>query len=470
MASRVGTNALLNMVGDWTAGLGASLHIRLADSLRQAVETGVLPAGSILPSERAIARSFAVSRSTVTTALQHLKAEGLLESRQGSGTVVVGVAAGDPTGATSLPGILGTRRGIDLAASTPADARALPKVDVDLEALLRSGPRHGYSPQGLPVLRDAVAQRFSADGLPTDLDQILITNGAQHGLALALTLLAKPDDSVIVDDPTYPGMIDLLRSRHVTPVGLPRRRGGIDVHGLRRLSSESGAKLVYLQTSVHNPTGLVADDWELRDLAVACDELGLTVMEDLVLGDLRFDGSRLVPLAARVATAEVLVLGSISKLGWGGLRIGWLRAPTAMLDRLVRTRLTDDLGSSVPSQVIAAGVLSKFEEVTAARQPVLSERSSLAQAMISELLPDWKVMPPAGGLSLWIELPRPDGERLSQRSVRYGVTIATGTSACVNSDGSSFVRLCFDRPEVQLREGIKRLAEAWASLLPTQVA
>ncbi len=464
MTARVGTNALLNMLGDWSVGVGATLHGRLADSLRQAVETGVLPAGSVLPSERALARSLAVSRSTITTALNQLKAEGILEARQGSGTAVVGAEAAAPAGATILPGILGVGHGIDLAASTPADARALPTVEVDLEALLRAGPRHGYTPAGLPALRDAVAKRFTLDGLATELDEIIITNGAQHGLALALKFLARPGDRVLVDDPTYPGMIDMLASLDLEPVGLPRTAGGIDVGGLRRLVEQHRPTVAYLQTSVHNPTGAAALDWELRSLASVCDELNLTVLEDLVLADLRYDGSRPAPLAARVTRAEVLVIGSISKLGWGGLRIGWLRAPTSISEQLVRARLTADLGSSVPSQVIAAGVLTKFDDVVSVRQPTLGDRAQLAIKLIDELLPTWSVLEPQGGLSLWIELPAPVGERLSQLSARMGVTIATGAAACVESDGASFIRLCFDRPEVQLREGIKRLAKAWQEI------
>ena len=467
MPDRIGTNALSNMLGDWTTGVGATLHGKLADSIRQAVETGVLAGGTVLPAERTLSRSLAVSRSTVTTALNQLKAEGVLEARHGSGTTVLEsplVTADGRPGASVLPGIITNRRGIDLAASTPADARALPQVDVDRESLLRAGPRHGYTPEGLPVLRAAVADRFTIDGLATSDEEILITNGAQHGLALALTLLASPGDSVIVDEPTYPGMIDLLASRDLHPIPLPRTGGGVDVAALRRIARSGEASIAYLQTSVHNPTGATAEDWELRDLAAACDTLGLTVLEDLVLADLRYDGTRLAPLAARVSNTTVLVIGSISKLGWGGLRIGWLRAERSMLDRLVRARLTDDLGSSVPSQVIAAGVLTQFDEVTRVRQPTLLDRSRLAISLIEELLPEWKPRAPQGGLSLWIDLPRPVGERLAQRAARHGVTIATGTSACVDGDGASNVRLCFDRPEAQLREGIRRLAEAWAEV------
>lgn len=465
--ARVGSHALLTMLGDWTAGPGATLQVRLADSLRQVIETGVLEAGTVLPAERALARDLSVSRSTVTSALGLLKVEGFLESRQGSGTIVAGPPSVSAPGATILPGILGARRGIDLAASTPADARALPAVDVDLEALLRSGPRHGYSPEGLPALRHAVAERFTVQGLPSVYGEIVITNGAQHALALALTLLARPGDAVLVDDPTYPGMIDLLASRRLVPVPLPRTEGRIDVTRLRRLVAEHRVSIAYLQTGVHNPTGFAADDWELDDLAAAVDELQLTVLEDLVLADLRFDGGTTRPLAARTGRTPVIVIGSISKLGWGGLRIGWLRAPQTMIERLLRARLTDDLGSSVPSQVIAAGVLTTFDDVVARRQPTLAARAGLALDLLADELPSWSPVVPAGGLSLWIELPEPRAEALSQQAVRHGVTIATGASAMVEGDGSCFVRLCFDRPEAQLREGIHRLAEAWSSLTPS---
>lgn len=466
MADRVGTNALLNMLGDWSVGRGLPLHRKLAEAMLEAIDTGVLAAGSTLPAERALARSLAVSRSTVTAAMNELKASGVLQARQGSGTRVVGSSPTTAQGATVLPGILGSNgpmaQGIiDLAASVPADARALPSVEVDLAALLRSGPRHGYTPAGLPALRSAVAERLSLGGLPTEIDNVLITNGAQHGLALALSMLTNPGDGVLVDEPTYPGIFDLLSARGLRAVPLPRTGGGVDTVGLRRMVRQHGLSVAYLQTSVHNPTGFTAHEWQLRSLARVVDELNLTVLEDLVLADLRYDGSRPVPLAGLVDSASVLAIGSISKLGWGGLRIGWLQAPRSMLDRLIRARLSDDLGSSIPSQVIAAGVLANYDQVAEVRQETLQQRSSVATDFLQREVPEWRLTPPAGGLSLWIELPLPLAEALAQVAGRNGVTIATGSSASVSSDALSHIRLCFDRPETQLVEGLKRLTHAW---------
>lgn len=469
MGDRIGTNALLNMLGDWSVGTGLSLHRKLAEAMLDAIESGVLPPGSFLPAERALARALAVSRSTVTAAMNELKSSGVLEARQGSGTRVVGSPEFGSLGATILPGLIDSdgssvRGVIDLAASTPADARALPRVEVDLAALLRAGPRHGYTPAGLPALRSAVAERLSLGGLATELDNVLITNGAQHGLALALNMLTNRGDSVIVDEPTYPGIFDLLSARGLRPLPLPRTGGGIDVARLRQLAIEENPALAYLQTSVHNPTGYAADQWQFRSLARVCDELNLTVLEDLVLADLRYDGSRPTPLAGLVDNARVLAIGSLSKLGWGGLRIGWLRAGVPVLDRLIRARLSDDLGSSIPSQVIAAGVLANFDQVAKVRQQTLRIRAATAEAFLHAEIPEWKVTTPQGGLSMWIELPSPLAEALAQVAIRHGVSIATGSSASVGSQARWHIRLCFDRPENQLLQGLSLLKEAWYSM------
>lgn len=469
VTDRIGTNALINMLGDWSAFGSGPLHQRLADAVARAAESGILPPGSTLPAERGLARALAVSRSTVTTALNDLKTRGLLESRQGSGTTVAGARRDEMPGASVLPGILRDRSpdgsgSIDLAASTPADGDALPSIDVDLDGLLKAGPRHGYTPEGLPALRDAVAERLTIGGLPSTIEEVLITNGAQHGLSLAFSLLSDRDDLILVDEPTYPGMIDLLSSKGLKAIGLPRVNGGIDIGGLRSLVAKHDIRLAYLQTSVHNPTGLVAQDWEFRALARVCDELNLTVVEDMVLADLRYDGSQPSPIAARTRIANVIAIGSISKLGWGGLRIGWMRAPSNVMERLILARLSADLGSSIPSQVIAAGVLASFDEVARVRQSTLMKRASLAEETLAASVPSWSMRAPEGGLSLWVDLGAPLAEPLAQIAARFGVTIATGVSASVEAAYDDHIRLCFDRPEPVLLEGLRRLTSAWEAL------
>ncbi len=458
---RLGVRSLHLALGDWQSGAGASLAGRLASGFREAIETGVLAPGTVLPAERTMARALGVSRSTVTAALHSLKTDDYLVARHGSGTTV-----SEATSAQAERG--GDRSMIDLAESSPGDARALPVVGVDLDALLRSGSASGYTPAGLPSLRRAVADRFTADGLPTDPSQIVITNGAQHALALCFAQFAEPGDAVLLDEPTYPGLIDLLQARGLVPVAVPRRSGAIDGEELCALAIETGAKLAYLQTLVHNPTGLTGDDAALDRLASAIGSSRLTIVEDVVLADLRFDHLRPTPLAARTvrssptgASPQVIVVGSVSKLGWGGLRIGWLRADVEQVDQMLRSRRADDLGSSIPSQVISTAVLAEFTVLAESRQRTLSRRASLACRFLETEFPQWRFTPPAGGLSIWIELPPNQPARdVVDAAAKTGVVIATGASSSVTVSGAQHLRICFDRPEPQLREGLQRLVRA----------
>lgn len=455
--------ALLGLLGDWSAGENTSLQHRLAEALTEAISSGRLASGIVLPAERTLARALGVSRSTVTATLGELKEAGLLVSRHGSGTSVAGLSSDRLSSDASGLDL------IDLASSSPADAQALPEVDVDIDDLLRAGSRHGLTPAGLPELRAAVAERFTADGLQTIADEIVITNGAQHALALAFAQLTRPGDAVIVDEPTYPGVVDLMAARDLVPVPLARRKGAIDEAELARLSRDHDCRVAYLQTSVHNPTGLTADEQSFARLARQIDDLDLTVVEDLVLADLRFDGSRPGSLAALVRKAPIVVVGSVSKLGWGGLRIGWLRAPKDILEPLINSRLTDDLGSSVPSQVISTAVLQNFDVIVESRQRTLARRAELAHQMLSELVPEWEVTVPQGGLTLWIDVGAMGGSEIGERARAAGVVISVGTDSSVVGSQSSCIRLCFDRPVPQLEEGLRRLASAVAGQ-PTDAA
>jgi DNA-binding transcriptional MocR family regulator len=458
----------LSVLGDWSAEPGSSLHRRLATAIADAIEAGLVPPGSVLPAERTLASALAVGRSTVTAALSDLKAAGLVEARQGSGTrvvgPVVGPGAGSETGAVVLPGLLAGGSAIDLAAAVAPDARWLPPTGIDLADLLGHPPRHGYSPEGLPALRAALADRFATRGVPTTPEQILVTNGAHHGLSLALRHLCRPGESLVVDDPAYPGLVDLVAAVGIRPVPVARRAGGVDAAALSRAVAASGATVACLQPLVHNPIGSAAEEWEIRRLASLCDQVGLVVIEDLVLEDLRFAGPGPVSLAGRVADGtQVVTVGSLSKSCWGGLRVGWLRAEAGMIRRLGRHRLPDDLGTSVPSQVLALALLGREDEVASARREVLASRCQLLGGLLADHLPAWRVTPVAGGLSAWVTLPIPVAGPLAQAAARLGVAVATGASASFG-DGTGCadrLRLCFDRPEPQLRAAVHRLVPAW---------
>src|SRR5206468_8197069 len=158
----------------------------------------LLPAGCALPPERTLARALAVSRSTLAAALDFLRSDGLLVSRQGSGTRVASLPPGGravsmPTMAARLLGA--AERGINFGISAPPAAAQLPALGVTSADLLAAVPAHGYEPAGLVVLRAALAARHTAGGLPTAAEEIHVTHGAQHAIDLALATLGEPGDA-----------------------------------------------------------------------------------------------------------------------------------------------------------------------------------------------------------------------------------------------------------------------------------
>ena len=188
------------------------LYAALAGRLRLLVADGRLPVGTRLPPERDLAAVLHVSRATVTAAYGRLREDGWADARQGSGTwtrLPAGPELGSWVPAPAEQGV------IDLAHAAPA---APPQVSAafaaGLEDLPRLLPSHGYAPLGLPELRARIADRFTARGLPTTPEQVLVTGGALHATAIALSVLAGPGDGVLVEHaPRHEAQVRLHEQR-----------------------------------------------------------------------------------------------------------------------------------------------------------------------------------------------------------------------------------------------------------------
>src|SRR5437879_13833382 len=149
-------------------------------------------------------------------------------------------------------------------------------------------PSAGHDPAGLAVLRAALADRHTAAGLPTIAEEIQVTHGAQHAIDLALATLCAPGDAVAVEDPTYPGVLDVIAARGLRAVPLHGDARGPTSGALEVAARTHGARLAFLLPAVHNPTGRVLDPGRRQALARALDRLDFTVVEDNTLADLTF--------------------------------------------------------------------------------------------------------------------------------------------------------------------------------------
>ena len=355
---------LTRLLDGWTAGSG-SLSTQLAEAMRHHVHSGQLPAGARLPAERQLAAALGIARTTVSKVFDTLRADGLLVSRTGVGTFV------------SAAGYHATARGDDRLRSfvlerseSRIDLRsaALPGLPFVVEELARQSAddfadtlsTHGYVAAGLPVLRTAIAGYYTRLGLPTDPSEILVTSGAQQAIRLVAQALLEPGQTVLLENPTYRGMIEAMRFAGVRVVGVPSGADGVEVGALSQAARHHKARFVILQSTVQNPTGSVLPVRSRLEVAAISSSLGLTIVDHLPAMDALIDGRIPPPLATYGGT--VLTVGSASKAFWGGLRIGWIRADRNMVDHLTVVKSAEDLGSSIPAQVVTARLLGRIDE------------------------------------------------------------------------------------------------------------
>ena len=463
-----GLAALTDVIGDWAVG-PRPLFRQLARAIASAVERGALAGGTRLPAERGLAEALIVSRGTAVAAYDLLVADGLVERRGGSGTFVAARGAlGLPAGreGSALVHRLVDRSTsdssvIDLSISVLHDAKGLPDVRVSTADLLAVRPETGYSPWGLGGLRAALADRVSAWGLPTTAEEVVVTTGAQQAISAAAACWVRPGDAVLVDDPTYPGAVSAFLQAGARLVGLPVDRHGVRPADLRAALAARPA-LVYLQSTLHSPTGALLAADRREELAAIFTSSRVPLVEDLALADLSWVRSP-PPIAAFCPDASVVVVGSLGKLFWGGLRVGWARAGEAIALRFARVKATHDLGSSAVSQVMAERLLGSDDvERFAVRRRLQMRRhyEILADALRAQV-PDWSWPEPSGGLSVWAELPGASGESFAQVALRHGVAVATSRALSVSGGHGDRIRISFSAPPEELAEGVSRLAAAW---------
>jgi DNA-binding transcriptional MocR family regulator len=463
-------------LGNWAEGEGPAYR-RLASALTVAIRRGEVGPGERLPAERVMARLLSVSRTTVVAAYELLREEGWLESRQGSGTRVASGSAGAPglpaeEGPGSFRGhplyrglIEGSGGTIEfLAAHLPGGDFLLPELAaIDRRALAELVQGAGYLPMGLPELRGAIAGYLSSRGLPTAAEQILVTCGAQQAVALAAAAFLRRGDAVVLENPTYLGAIDIFSSvgARLTPV--PVEKDGPRPDVLADIVRKTSPRLLYLMPTYQNPTGALMPDRQRRAVALLSRERGLPIVEDNTLADLSLSGKAPAALAAYEPTAPILTVGSLSKLFWGGLRVGWIRASEAFLSRIARRRIMADLGGSILSQLAAVRLLRKADEMRDVRRAQIRERYDRLTKLLAKHLPDWTWTAPAGGLSLWVRLPRGNADEFAQVALRHGVAFVPGSLASPDRGFAEYLRLPFVLDREPMEEGVRRLARAWSA-------
>ncbi|WP_091234093.1 PLP-dependent aminotransferase family protein [Microbacterium sp. 3J1] len=446
------TSRLVEQLG--AENVAGATAAALAGHIRALILDGRLTVGERLPSERALAVELRRSRSTMTRTYSLLESDGFVTRVHGGSTRVAlphspHAAAGSDDGTA-----------IDLSIasmdSTPglydATVRSLPRL-----AALRG--TSGYSLRGLPELRAAVAQRFTERGVETDADEIIITSGALNAVNLILATIGRRGAGALVEQPTFPHALEAFHRHGYRLVPTPVDVDGWDERHVTDTLLRTRPHAAYLIPDFHNPTGATLPDSERARIATTARSVGTHVLVDETTAELDIDrGWTPLPMAA--FSPEIITVGSMSKIAWGGLRIGWIRADRSLIARLLAVRPSFELGTALLEQCIAVELLQDMPALTAhVTRRLRAGRAAVAAGL--DGLDGVEMSPTNGGLSTWLDLGAPVSTALSLAARDRQLLLPPGPRFSTGGVLERRMRVPITLPPERTTEAMTRLRLAW---------
>jgi DNA-binding transcriptional MocR family regulator len=439
-----------------------SVTHEVAATLRARITHGELRPGLRLPSERALAQQLGVSRVTVVRALTRLRLEGLVVTRHGSGTFVATtdrlvdtIAARSPR-----PAPQGTDA-IDLRWATTAGPADL--VQAVQEAVRNALPAElhgdGTSGNGTTELTERLACYLTRTGLPTRPDQLTLTSGAMTGLGLVLDVAAPPGGATITETPTYPGALRLLSQRKRRARGWPAGPDGWDPGYLARLMRKGPSGVLYVQPDGHNPTGATMPPATRETLGRTAAAAGWLVVADETMRPLPL--AEATPASLAATGHRVIVVSSLSKTVWGGLHLGWIRAPAATTRQLRNAADATGAGPSALDQITAARLLPDLDAITQRRARLLTENLKHLEHRLNRIGLRWHR--PTGGVTLWLDLHPRSSHEVVRDCARRGVLLEPASTFAVDGPDDRHLRIPFTAPPATLDRVADALSQALAS-------
>ncbi|WJL94926.1 PLP-dependent aminotransferase family protein [Microbacterium sp. ET2] len=458
-ATRLSARQLLSMTG--SLGAERVAYTELAGRIRLLIADGRIPVDTQLPSERELAVLSGRSRTTIAATYQALRDSGHLVSRQGSGS------------RATLPHLRDVSRrpnqAVNFAGSIPPPVAGLRELIAETMAELPDITTFpGFDLLGNDGLRQAIADRYTARGLPTVRDQIIVTTGGQHAIALVAQTLVTRSDLALVESPTYPHAYEAFQRAGARMLATPVTTAGWDIPHLVATIQRTRPVAAYLIPDFHNPTGASMAPSDRARVVAAARAAGTTLMIDEATVDLSIDRAwndgPFARHAARHFGAEgsgIITLGSLSKSIWSGLRVGWIRADESVIRRLVQARPAGDLGTPPIEQLIAERVVRRLDELVLDRQRMLREHRFALHEALQRRLPQWTTPWPDGGLSLWVQLDHPGSSALTSICQARGMSLIAGPKFSIDGSLERFLRIPFTTRVEDLDAGVGMLAAAW---------
>jgi 2-aminoadipate transaminase len=301
-------------------------------------------------------------------------------------------------------------------------------------------------------------------GLQVSPEQILVVGGAQQGIDIVLRALVREGDTVLVEHPTYLGMVERMQVQELKLVAVPIDEQGIRPDALEAAIALHAPKLLYTIPTFHNPTGISMSQARQEALLDIARRHDLPVLEDDIYGLLSYDGVAPLPLKTRDTTGQVIYLSSLSKVLMPGLRIGMLVADASLLPSLIAIKRLSDLHAPQITQHALAEYLARgsFAAHLRATRATYRERRDAMAASLRRHFPiavQWAI--PVGGLCFWIALPPGlRSQELYESAIARGVAFAPGQVFFPEQPAQSYMRLSFAaRSPAEIEQGVAILGE-----------
>lgn len=461
----------------------APLYRQLYDQLRGHIQSGRIAKGDRLPATRELAGTLGVNRATVAAAYELLENDGLMKGHVGRGSFVEGDAQPQsrtawmdlPTPAEALPQLTLTPGGISFASSRPAgELFPMDEFRATCDEVIHSPEASSIlqlgSPSGYPPLRSYLLEEARRDSCARESDDILITSGCQQALDLLQRVLIRPGDTVLLEDPVYPGLRGLFGAAGARLVGVPVGPQGVELAALRTLVDRERPRLLVVTPNFQNPTGATLPLSARHSILQMVRDAGVILIENDIYGALRYEGEPLPSLKQLDTTGSVVLIGSFSKVAFPGLRVGWVIAPYPLIARLQEAKQWCDLHSDQLSQAVMVR-FAQSGRLAAHLRKVIEAGSRRLNAVLSacrQYLPaesSWTR--PQGGMSLWVRLPEPlDTAELLSRAEAVDVNYLPGKFFAVSRPEPGALRLSFAglAPD-RIREGVSLLGGVFRSEL-----
>ena len=468
------------------------IYRQIVDRIRELIVSGTLPEGFRLPPERRLAEALGVNRSTVLTAYRELKAEGLLHAHVGRGTSVHAPvqAGGSVRDSGAIPWKQLFREGashrqdpvvrdllelterrdvISLAVGLPApELLPLPLLTTIFDSLVEEAgpeillhcPTEGHTP-----LRETLTRWLATRGIACTVPETLVLSGSQQGLDLMVRALVDPGDVVVVEEPTYVGILPVLRTAQARVLTVPVDHDGMRTDVLETILARHRPKLIYTLPTFQNPSGVEMSLTRRRELLELAARNQVPILEDDPYSELCYDGSPLPSLKALDTTGQVVYLSTLSKVLFPGMRLGFMAGPRPLIRTLALLKQGADLhASSVGQRLLDRFIRDGHYEpyLKTLRTAYAERRDTMDRALNAGSIPGLAWTKPRGGFYFWCRLPKEvERSRLLAEAADTGVAYLPGDACFAEPPADTFVRLNFSysSPE-QIGDGIERFLES----------